>query len=158
MVRTSHVLLAVTDFKKATEFFQHLGYEKFTSAVMREKPSPEIQAGRQVAEPDQVSVLVDERGFVIDLTLWYDTMRRYFGRSDAITIRVENLDAVWASLESFPGVRRLSPPSKVSAEMMKAIDKIDPGRFAIISVDLDREDGEEQLIELIEGLVPEYLA
>ncbi len=158
MVRTSHVLLALKDFEKARNFFSHLGYRHEVSATMRDKPSPDILAGRQPPEPDQVCVLADERGFTMDLTIWYDTMRRFFGASDLICIAVDDLDAVWASLEGFPGVRRLVPPSPVSQEMYAAIDNLEPGRFAMIRVDLDREDGKEQLIELIEGLVPDHLA
>lgn len=154
MIHTSHVLLALKDFKKAEEFFRHLGYRHVVSATMREKPCPEILAGQQAPEPDQVCVLADERGFSIDLSIWYETMQKFFGRSDLICISVDNLDAVWASLDDLPGVTRLVPPSPVSQEMQDAIEILEPGRFSIISVDLDREDGNEQLIELIEGLVP----
>ena len=153
-METSHILLAVKDFKKAETFFRHLGYKPVVNATMREEPCAEIQEGHQPPEPDQVSVLADERGFSIDLSIWYETMEKYFGRSDLICISVEDLDAVWASLEGFPGVRRLVPPSSVSREMQAAIETLEPGRFSIISVDLDREDGQPQLIELIEGLVP----
>lgn len=158
MARTSHVLLALTNFEKAKNFFSHMGYQHEVSATMREEPSEEIRAGRQPAEPDQICVMADERGFSMDLTIWYDTMKKYFGRSDLVCLSVDDLDAVWASLDGFPGVRLLSPPSKVSSEMEAAIDNLQPGRFAMISVDLDREDGNEQLIELIEGLVPDHLA
>ncbi len=99
-------------------------------------------------------MLADERGFSIDLSIWYETMQKFFGRSDLICISVDNLDTVWASLDNFPGVRRLIPPSPVSQEMQDEIEILEPGRFSIISVNLDREDGNEQLIELIEGLVP----
>jgi hypothetical protein len=159
MANISHVLLALKDFKKANDFFLHMGLTHFTSATMRDKPSPEILAGRQPAEPDRVHVMVDSRGFCMDLTIWYETMRRFYGSSDLFCMRVAKLDQVWASLKTFPGVRLLSPPSTVSQEMVKAIgDNLKPGRFAMISVDLDREDGKEQLIELIEGLVPDHLA
>lgn len=159
MIRTSHVLFALKDFQKANDFFLHLGFKPVVSATMRERPSPEILAGRQPAEPDQVCVLADDRGFTMDLTIWYESMRRFYGSSDLVCLRVDDLDEVWASLETFPGVTRLSPPSPVSQEMIEALgDILEPGRFAILSVDLDREDSKEQLIELIEGLVPEYLA
>lgn len=158
MVQMSHVLLAVKDFEKAKAFLLHLGFKPVVEATMRDKPSPEILAGRQVAEPDQVCVLQDDRGFTMDLTLWYETMRRFYGQSDLVCMRVKNLDEMWASLEGFPGVKRLSPPSTVSKEMCQQINILVPGRFAMISVDMDREDGKEQLIELIEGVVPDFLA
>jgi len=158
MVQTSHVLLALKDFKKAQDFFLHLGFQPEVSAKMRDESSPEILDGRLAPEPDQVCVLRDDRGFSMDLTIWYDTMKRYFGRSDLICLRVDDLDAVWASLENFPGVRLLTPPSEVSQEMEQAIENLQPGRFAIVSVDLDREDDNEQVIELIQGLVPDHLA
>ena len=161
MPQLQNVLIPVKDASKGTEVLMRLGLKPSVVWKKREALSQE-----QIDSIENIDFFDDEchqftgaNGAGIELLCFYETYKHDEGFAKgqtALNLCVEDLDETWESLKDVPGVRLMAPPTKIPDKFRIAVNTtygydVPPMRFALIRVDLDRVDGEEQTIVLEEN-------
>lgn len=142
MAKISNIIIAVKDVDRAKRFFLDLGMkEKGTDWTVPPgtEPGSESLPGLR-----RVCMLVDDDGFGIEIAEFHDVYP--YAKGTPIIFEVQNTRRAYDACKTRPGVREVAAPGAFSMDDLASAQDTG-GSWGMVSVDLGRTDGEEQVIE-----------
>lgn len=142
MAKVTNIILSVKNVERAKQFFLELGMKvKGTdwSVPPDTKPGHESLPGLR-----RVCMMVDDDGFGVELGEFQDVYP--YAKGIPIVFEVDNTQTSYDAVKNKPGVREIAAPGAFGMEDLAGAQNTS-GSWGMVSVDLGKTNGEEQVIE-----------
>ena len=143
MAKLKNVTITVRDVDKAKQFFLDMGMKE----DLDWKVPPDTEPGSE--EPTgirRLCMLKDDYGTGVELC---EFDKEYpYTKGVGLSFQVENLEREWDALKDKPAAKGLIYPGQFPMEEFKRTFNA-TGDFFVVSIDLGRIDGQEQVIEVL---------
>jgi len=163
MTRLQCWSVLVKDIAKAERFFSALGLERLIYLDFKEKVPKEVIERQGFREPDEITLMSSggnpksDECFVEIVKFDKGFGYHYLGMEENMVVfEVDDCQAMFDKLTAIPEVKVIRAPAKYEKQVAEAGEdffskvKWRPYMAAFIEVDIGRDDGKRQAIELIQ--------
>ena len=153
----------VKDVAKAEEFFKLLGYKTIMFLKFKEKVEKEIIEKQGFREPDDITMMLggenqDSDECFVEIVKFDGGFGSHYqgAQANMVVIEVDDCEGMYEKLTAISGVRVIRPPTRYEEKVVEAgqdfFEKMGwrPVMAAFLEVDIGREDGKMQTIEIIQ--------